>query len=66
MDNWSLLIKEYDHLIGKKFVNKGEDYTFFGLVHGSDDYYYGMCDNNNQILLISCVGDLNTYGFELK
>lgn len=59
--NWQSLVCKYDHLIGKKFRDKrtGDIYTFFGLVHGDDDYYYGMCRKYGQgLILSSCVGRL--------
>ena len=62
--NWRLLVKETEHLIGKRFRDdRGEEYTFFGLVHGDDDYYYGM--KGKELRLLSCVVNLETFGFEL-
>lgn len=61
--NWRSLVKECDPLIGKKFVYEGKVYTFFGLVHGADDYYYGLCDKDYVCHLFSCVGNLKSYGF---
>lgn len=64
--NLQLLDKETKHLIGKHFYNKGIKYHFFGLVLGEDDYYYGMWDNaNKKLMLLSCVGDLETYGYNV-
>ncbi len=62
-NNWILLVSKYTGLIGNTYTNKGKEYTFFGLVHGYDDFYYGMCDNNHKVLLLSCTGDLETHGF---
>ena len=62
--NWRSIVKETEHLIGKRFRdNRGDVYTFFGLVHGDDDYYYGM--NGNRLALLSCVGSIEGHGFEL-
>jgi len=66
--NWRDIIKEYGPLIGKKFVYEGdgEYYTFFGVVHGDDDYYYGMMGHmSERPMLLSCVGSLKTFGFKL-
>jgi hypothetical protein len=61
--NWRIIVKECEQLIGEKFIdNNGVIYTFFGLVHGKDDYYYGMW-NKEKTRLLSCVGNLYTNGF---
>ena len=63
--NWRAIVKESGGLIGKRFVNKfGNEFTFFGIVHGDDDYYYGMSGEPGLILL-SCVGDIEGFGYEL-
>ena len=63
--NWRLIVAECEHLLDRRFVDdRGDEYVFYGIVHGSDDYYYGMtgpCRNR----LLSCVGSLETHGFEL-
>lgn len=65
--NWRTIIAECEHLIGKSFKDKdGNNYHFFGVVHGEDDYYYGMSSKyTKSIHLLSCVGSLETSGFEL-
>jgi hypothetical protein len=65
--NWRAIVRESEHLIGKRFHcdRDGNDYTFFGLVHGDDDYYYGMCSAGRPVVLASCVGDLQGNGFTL-
>lgn len=63
--NWREILKECDGLIGKDFVNaKAEKYVFFGLVHGDDDYYYGMW-REGHLHLLSCVGDITGHGYTL-
>ena len=62
--NWRQIVKECEGLIGKRFGNKqGEEFTFFGIVHGDDDYYYGMSGKSG-LRLLSCVGDIAGHGFE--
>lgn len=66
--NWRNIINEVESLLDRKYINsKGQEYTFFGVVHGSDDYYYGMSSTNSTptLLLLSCVSDLEGHGFEL-
>lgn len=65
--NWRKLVSEHESLIGKRYKGyDGKTYTFFGLVHGGDDYYYGMC-NENGVKLLSCVGSIEGCGYkELK
>ena len=66
--NWRLIINETSKKIGEKFKDKRDqkEYTFYGVVHGRDDYYYGMCDDDGKCLLLSCVGDIEGHGFVLK
>ena len=62
--NWRGLVAEHEALIGRKFRDtRGNIYTFFGLVHGDDDYYYGMSGPAGTQLL-SCVGSIEGHGFE--
>jgi hypothetical protein len=42
----------------------GDVYTFFGVVHASDDYYYGM-SCQGKVQLLSCVCSIEAYGFTL-
>lgn len=61
--NWRNIVNEVQHLIGKRFFSGiyNKTYTFFGVVHGADDYYYGMIDDNGKMDLLSCVGDFETW-----
>lgn len=62
--NWRSIVKECESLIHQKFTSgDGREFTFFGVVHGSDDYYYGMYSKDNGTLLLSCVGSLETHGY---
>lgn len=65
--NWRNIIGECEHLIGKRFKDRnGVQYTFFGIVHGEDDYYYGMCKKGGTgMILLTCVGNLDTHEFQL-
>lgn len=69
--NWRAIVAEYEPLIGARFrsTHNGKEYTFFGLVHGADDYYYGMRERGTGVLtMLSCVGHLigdNGWGLEL-
>lgn len=61
--NWRLLLSEYEQFFGRKYRDSGTGnvFTFIGLVHSDDDYYYGMyrpCD----LRLISCVMSLEQAG----
>ncbi len=65
--NWRLIVAETETLLDKLFVDdKGVVYVFFGIVHGSDDYYYGMCTTPGGVVtLLSCVGSIEGHGFTL-
>ena len=62
---WRAIVKAAEPLIGKEFRNTaGNTYRFFGVVHGEDDYYYGMADKNS-VRLLSCVGSIEDHGYKL-
>lgn len=68
--NWRAIVKESEPKLGRKYKadwgpdgKKDYEYTFFGIVHGSDDYYYGMVDKDNKMRLLSCVGNIESFGF---
>lgn len=69
--NWRAIVAEYESLIGARFrsAREGKEYTLVGLVHGADDYYYGMRERRTGVLtMLSCVGHLigdNGWGLEL-
>ena len=61
--NWRKIVAESEPDFGKRFTDEsGRTYTFFGIVHGSDDYYYGMSDGE-KVRLLSCVGSIEGHGF---
>jgi hypothetical protein len=62
--NWRAIVKKTEALIGKRFLDqRGDVYSFFGVVHGGDDYYYGMF-GGGKLQLLSCVGSIEGHGFE--
>lgn len=66
--NLRQLVDETSHVLDKVFVDKkGNRYRFFGIVIGSDDYYYGMSEiPTGKTHLLSCVGNLETWEFKLE
>lgn len=62
--NWCAIVKEMEPWLDKKFTDQhGQEWTFYGIVHGSDDYYYGVA-RAGETHLLSCVGALESYGYE--
>ena len=62
--NWRAIVKEMEPWLDKKFTDQhGQEWTFYGIVHGSDDYYYGVA-RAGETHLLSCVGALESYGYE--
>ncbi len=61
--NWRDIVKEAEPLLDKKLVRDGKAWRFFGVVHGSDDYYYGLSNADGEFLLLSCVANLENWGF---
>jgi hypothetical protein len=64
--NWRLILSETEHLLDRQFrdARTGEVWRYFGLVHGGDDYYYGMW-NGKTLKLLSCVGGIESYELDL-
>jgi hypothetical protein len=64
--NWRSIVKKAESMIGKQFLEErnGKVWRFFGVVHGDDDYYYGM-SRPGELCLASCVGSLEVNGFTL-
>ena len=64
--NWVELIEQYETLIGREYrdCDTKEIYTFIGLIHGEADFYYGLIDENEKLMMCSCVGDIE--GFKMK
>lgn len=64
--NWRNILKRVEPLIGREFFEErtGLTWRFFGLVHGDDDYYYGMW-REGAMCLASCVGSLESNGYRL-
>lgn len=67
-DCWNSLVEQYAPKYDKLYRDSltGTVYEFFGLVHASDDYYYGLWDvENKKLLLSTCVGSLESFYEEL-
>jgi hypothetical protein len=63
--NWREIVKEVGPLFGKHYRDpSGCLFDFFGLVHRGDDFYYGMSGISG-LRLLSCVGSIESYGFNL-
>lgn len=62
-DNWIKLVEKYEQDIGKLYRSEdGEIYKFFGLVHGDDDFYYGLMEvKTGKPFLVSCVAALEPH-----
>ena len=65
--NWRNIVTKSQPLLDKIFEceHTGKEYVFYGIVWGSDDFYYGMYSEEGSKLL-SCVGNLEGHGFHLK
>jgi|GEM_PF-6630871 len=65
--NWRAIVAETAPLLDKKFRDsKGKEYIFYGVIHGSNDYYYGMFPlGEGKRVLLSCVGSIEGHGFTL-
>ena len=62
--NWQLIIEETKDLIGNLFTDRsGGVHRFMGVLHAEDDFYYLMYSMSGHPRLLSCVGDLDSWGF---
>ncbi len=67
MSNLELILKEEEDNFEKIYNdNKGVTHRFIGLLIASDDYYYAMmpCDGTGRLKLLSCVGSIESFGYE--
>lgn len=67
MNNLDLIIqKEQDNFDKVYNDRKGVVHRFIGVLIGSDDYYYAMmpCDGSRKLQLLSCVGSIESFGYE--
>jgi hypothetical protein len=63
--NWRSIVNDHAHLLNRQYKDKDDnEYTFFGVVFGGDDYYYGLW-NRFGLRLLSCVGSIEDFGFTL-
>lgn len=64
--NLDLIIKRTEHLLDKKYieVSTGKKFMFIGIIVGSDDYYYGLYSKKHGLVSLSCVGDIESFGYE--
>ena len=49
-------------MVEARFVPRRQDEGFFGVVHGGDDFYYGL-DGPKGTRLLSCVCSMETHGY---
>lgn len=60
-------LEEYKHLYSKIYLNKNIKYKFLGILDGTDDYYYCMYNLDTKFChFLSCVGDIEDFGFYLE
>ena len=67
--NWQSIVKENQDNLDKIYIDEdGKEFIFFGIVHGSDDYYYGLHERGTigKLRLVSCVMNIESAGFTLK
>ena len=61
-----ILNEEQDNFEKLYNDDKGVVHRFIGVLIAEDDYYYSMmpCDGSRILRLLSCVGGIESYGFE--
>ena len=65
--NFRDLIYQYSPYFGKMYINKySNTFILVGILFAEDDFYYSLYSPTDQrTYLYSCVGDLESYDFEL-
>lgn len=63
--NFRQIIKEYSPYFGDTYLDRdGNKCTFFGIVWGDDDLYYGMFRQDTKtVALLSCVGSIEGFDY---
>ena len=66
MTNLELIIKESRPYFDHYYIGENNHtFIFDGILVAEDDYYYSMRSaKNNTVRLLSCVGSIESYGFE--
>lgn len=66
--NWRKIIKDSEPLLDKIYIRdmNNEAYRFIGVMHSSDDYYYCMMNMHGKLEMLSCVGYIENFGYELE
>ncbi len=65
--NWRAIVRDNEANIERRYCSyDSKEFTFFGIVHTNEDYYYGMFDKANGLRLLSCVGSIEGHGYTLK
>lgn len=67
MNNLELILKKESVNFEKIYNdNKGVVHRFIGVLIAEDDYYYAMmpCDGSRKLQLLSCVGSIESFGYE--
>lgn len=65
--NWQPIIKECEQFLDKMFLDdKEEAYRFIGVMHSEDDYYYCMMGMDGKLVRVSCVMNLESFGYKLS
>lgn len=64
--NFRKIVLEHEELIDRIFIADRVAYRYLGVLYSNDDYYHLMAGMDGRYRLLSCVGDLKTYGFELE
>ncbi|PCJ26744.1 MAG: hypothetical protein COA94_04925 [Rickettsiales bacterium] len=67
--NWNDLVSKYDKLIGGEYTDdEGMLFTFVGLIHSDDDFYYGLIpkggSEKGMLIRLSCVCALESFGYD--
>lgn len=64
-DNLKLILAEVESLIDRQVRYMDKEWLFFGVVIGSDDYYYGLYRADEKLQLLSCVGNFDSWNIEV-
>lgn len=65
-NNWKLIVEYSDPLLNRKFrATDGKKYYFLGPLWADDDFYYTLYSKKHGLKLLSCVGNIEGYGYKL-
>ena len=64
--NWRKIIEKSEPMLDSLFTDgDGAVHRFIGVMYSSDDYYYCMMSMAGELRRLTCVGSIESFGFDI-